>query len=78
MISTINREKNKSSFTRVKSVDSNYPLYGKVVFEPNDALEKLNKEKNTILVNENIFKNLNLQSMKLLKFRIRNLKLLVM
>ena len=26
MISTINREKNKSSFTRVKSVDSNYCL----------------------------------------------------
>ena len=61
MISTINKENNKSSFTRVKSVDENYPLYGKVIFEPEDALDKLNKINNTILVNENIFKNLNLE-----------------
>ena len=75
MISTINREKNKSSFTRVKSVDSNYPLYGKVVFEPNDALEKLNKEKNTILVNENIFKNLNLQINEIVKVQDQKFKI---
>ena len=61
MISTINKDNNKSSFTRVKSVDENYPLYGKVIFEPDDALDKLNKINNTILVNENIFKNLNLE-----------------
>jgi len=61
MISTINKDNNKSSFTRVKSVDENYPLYGKVIFEPEDALDKLNKINNTILVNENIFKNLNLE-----------------
>ena len=30
MVSTIDKEKNKSSFTRVKSVDANYPLYGEV------------------------------------------------
>ena len=75
MISTINREKNKSSFTRVKSVDSNYPLYGKVVFEPNDALEKLNKEENTILVNENIFKNLNLQINEIVKVQDQKFKI---
>ena len=36
-------------------------MYGKVIFEPEDALDKLNKINNTILVNENIFKNLNLE-----------------
>ena len=61
MISTINKSNNKSSFTRVKSIDANYPLYGEVKFEPKDALKKLNEINNTILVNENIFKNLNLQ-----------------
>ena len=45
MVSTIDKEKNKSSFTRVKSVDANYPLYGEVIFEPKGALEKLNQDR---------------------------------
>ena len=67
MISTINKSNNKSSFTRVKSIDANYPLYGEVKFEPKDALKKLNEINNTILVNENIFKNLNLQLNEIVK-----------
>ena len=61
MISTVNKKINKTSFTRVKSVDQFYPLYGKALYEPNDALEKLNQIESSILVNENIFKNLNLK-----------------
>ena len=30
MLSTINRDKNKSLFTRIKTVDEKYPLYGSV------------------------------------------------
>ena len=67
MISTINKSNNKSSFTRVKSIDANYPLYGEVKFEPKDALKKLNEINNTILVNENIFKNLNLKINDIIK-----------
>ena len=74
MVSTIDKEKNKSSFTRVKSVDANYPLYGEVAFEPKGALEKLNEENNTILVNENIFKNLNLQIDEIVKVQDQEFK----
>ena len=74
MVSTIDKEKNKSSFTRVKSVDANYPLYGEVSFEPKGALEKLNEENNTILVNENIFKNLNLQIDEIVKVQDQEFK----
>ena len=38
MLSTIGREKNKSLFTRIKTVDENYPLYGEVVYEPRGCL----------------------------------------
>ena len=41
MISTTTKENNKTSFVRVKSVDKNYPLYGKVVLEPENALDQL-------------------------------------
>ena len=61
MISTTNKSKNKSIFSRIKTVDENYPLFGKVGYEPSGAFEKLQTIENTILVNENIFKNLNLQ-----------------
>jgi putative ABC transport system permease protein len=61
MISTINKDKNKSLFSRIKTVDENYPLFGKVGYEPEGAFEKLQKTENTILVNQNIFKNLNLK-----------------
>ena len=61
MISTINKIKNQSLFSRVKTVDSNYPLFGEVIYEPAGALDRIHKEKNTILVNENIFKTLKLK-----------------
>ena len=57
MISTTN----KSIFSRIKTIDENYPLFGKLGYEPSGAFEKLQTTENTILVNENIFKNLNLE-----------------
>ena len=61
MISTTDKNKNKSIFSRIKTVDENYPLFGDVGYEPAGAFERLQLKKNTILVNENIFKNLNLK-----------------
>ena len=60
MISTTREKDNQSLFTRIKTVDKNYPLYGTVVHEPNGAFSRIHSEANTILVNENIFKTLNL------------------
>ena len=34
MLSTTGREKNKSLFTRIKTVDEKYPLYGEVCMSP--------------------------------------------
>lgn len=61
MISTTNRDKNQSLFSRIKTVDQNYPLYGSLLYEPTGALKRIHEEKNTILVNENIFKTLKLK-----------------
>jgi putative ABC transport system permease protein len=61
MLSTINKTNNQSLFSRVKTVDSNYPLFGEVIHEPAGALDRIHKEQNTILVNENIFKTLKLK-----------------
>ena len=61
MISTIDREKNKSLFTRIKTVDEKYPLYGEVLYEPVGAYERMQTEPNTILINESLSKNLNLK-----------------
>ena len=61
MLSTVNKTNNQSLFSRVKTVDSNYPLFGEVIYEPVGALDRIHKEKNTILVNENIFKTLKLK-----------------
>ena len=61
MISTIDREKNKSLFTRIKTVDSKYPLYGEVNYEPVGAFERMHNEPNTLLINESLSKNLNLK-----------------
>ncbi len=72
MISTIEKKQNKTSFTRIKAIDQNYPLYGDVIFEPVGSLKKLNKIDNTILVNENIFKNLNLKINDIVK--VQNIK----
>ncbi len=72
MISTIEKKHNKTSFTRIKAIDQNYPLYGDVIFEPAGSLKKLNEIDNTILVNENIFKNLNLKINDIVK--VQNIK----
>ena len=61
MLSTVNKTDNQSLFTRIKTVDSNYPLFGEVIHEPAGALDRIHKEQNTILVNENIFKTLKLK-----------------
>ena len=61
MISTNRDQDNQSLFTRIKTVDEQYPLYGEVVHEPTGSLDRIHNEKNTILVNENIFKTVNLK-----------------
>ena len=59
MVSTTNKDKNKSLFTRIKTVDTKYPLYGSVKYEPIGAFDRMHKEANTILINESLSKNLN-------------------
>ena len=61
MVSTINRENNKSLFTRIKTVDTKYPLYGSVNYEPSGAFDRMHKESNTLLINQSLSKNLNLK-----------------
>jgi|TARA_B100000959_G_scaffold170496_1_gene178563 putative ABC transport system permease protein len=61
MVSTIGREKNKSLFTRIKTVDTKYPLYGSVDYEPASAFDRMHNEPNTLLINESLSKNLNLK-----------------
>jgi len=60
MVSGIN-DINQSLFTRIKTVDKKYPLYGEVIHEPIGAMDRIHQEKNTIIVNENIFKTLDLK-----------------
>ena len=61
MVSSINDNNNQSLFTRIKTVDRKYPLYGEVIHEPVEAMDRIHNEKNTIIVNENIFKTLELK-----------------
>ena len=61
MVSTTNREKNKSLFTRIKTVDTKYPLYGTVEYEPVGAFDRMHNEANTVLINQSLSKNLNLK-----------------
>ncbi len=61
MLSTTSKEKNKSLFTRIKTVDEKYPLYGEVVYEPEDAYERMQKEPKTILINESLSKTLKIK-----------------
>ncbi len=61
MLSTTGREKNKSLFTRIKTVDEKYPLYGEIVYEPEDAYERMQKEPKTILINESLSKTLKIK-----------------
>ncbi len=61
MLSTTGKEKNKSLFTRIKTVDEKYPLYGEVIYEPEDAYERMQKEPKTILINESLSKTLKIK-----------------
>ena len=61
MVSTTSQETNKSLFTRIKTVDENYPLYGSVDYEPIGAFDRMHNEANTILINESLSKNLNIE-----------------
>ena len=72
MLSTTGREKNKSLFTRIKTVDEKYPLYGEVVFEPAGAYERMQKEPNTILINESLSKTLNIKLNEQVKVQDQN------
>src|SRR5210317_281686 len=72
MLSTTGREKNKSLFTRIKTVDEKYPLYGEVVFEPVGAYERMQKEPNTILINESLSKTLNIKLNEQVKVQDQN------
>ncbi|MDB4082221.1 ABC transporter permease [Candidatus Pelagibacter sp.] len=60
MVSATN-DTSQSLFTRIKIVDKKYPLYGEVVHDPVGAMDRIHQEKNTIIVNENIFKTLDLK-----------------
>ena len=48
-------------FIRLKAVDDQYPLYGKVFSKPQNAMQRLQSEVNTIVVNRKIFETLNLR-----------------
>ena len=72
MLSTVGREKNKSLFTRIKTVDENYPLYGEVVYEPKGAYERMQIEPNTILINESLSKTLNIEINEQVKVQDQN------
>ncbi len=72
MLSTTSKEKNKSLFTRIKTVDEKYPLYGNVVYEPIGAYERMQKEPNTILINESLSKTLNIKINEIVKVQDQN------
>ncbi len=72
MLSTTGREKNKSLFTRIKTVDEKYPLYGEVDYEPVEAYERMQREPNTILINESLSKTLNIKINEQVKVQDQN------
>ena len=72
MLSTTGREKNKSLFTRIKTVDEKYPLYGEVDYEPIEAYERMQIEPNTILINESLSKTLNIKINEQVKVQDQN------
>ena len=72
MLSTTGKTKNKSLFTRIKTVDEKYPLYGEVVYEPRGAYERMQKEPNTILINESLSKTLNIKINEKVKVQDQN------
>ena len=66
MLSTTGREKNKSLFTRIKTVDGN------VVYEPIGAYERMQKEPYSILINESLSKTLNIKINEKVKVQDQN------
>ncbi len=72
MLSTTDRKKNKSLFTRIKTVDEKYPLYGNIDYEPNGAYERMQKEPNTILINESLSKTLDIKINEQVKVQDQN------
>ena len=76
MLSTTGREKNKSLFTRIKTVDEKYPLYGNIVYEPDGAYERMQRESNTILVNESLSNTLNIKINEQVKVQDQNFKVI--
>jgi len=72
MLSTTGRDKNKSLFTRIKTVDENYPLYGNVAYEPIGAYERMQKEPYSILINESLSKTLNIKINEKVKVQDQN------
>ena len=60
-LSTVGRIKNKSLFARIKTVDEKYPLYGKVIYEPKGAFDRMQVEPNTVLINESLSKTLKIK-----------------
>ncbi len=72
MLSTTGRERNKSLFTRIKTVDEKYPFYGEVDYEPIDAYERMQREPNTILINESLSKTLNIKINEQVKVQDQN------
>ena len=76
MLSTTGRKKNKSLFTRIKTVDEKYPLYGNIVYEPDGAYERMQRESNTILVNESLSNTLNIKINEQVKVQDQNFKVI--
>ncbi len=72
MLSTTGRDKNKSLFTRIKTVDENYPLYGNAAYEPIGAYERMQKEPYSILINESLSKTLNIKINEKVKVQDQN------
>jgi putative ABC transport system permease protein len=70
--SMINKDKN-SIFVRIKSIDINYPLYGKVETHPKNAFQIMKKNSNTILLNKNTFENLKLKIGEKVNIQNKNL-----
>jgi len=70
--SMINKD-NKSIFVRIKSIDINYPLYGKVETHPKNAFQIMKESSNTILLNKNTFENLNLKIGEKVNIQNKNL-----
>ena len=70
--SMINKD-NKSIFVRIKSIDINYPLYGKVETYPKNAFQIMKKNSNTILLNKNTFENFKLKIGEKVNIQNKNL-----